>query len=235
MKAICLAAGFGKRLFPLTEYTPKCLVTVKGLPLLGHWLNNLREYGFTKLLINTHYLAEKVKDYIEIYKKSHSGIDIKLIYEPQLLGTAGTVWNNSKFVGNDDCLIFNADVYTKLNLSSLYNTHLKRKMVVTMGIIEKNNVENCGLVEMKSDFTITKFEEKPKIPFSNLAYSGIQVINSQLFKLLPFDEIKHINYLNLCFGKDVWPMLHGKMTAYKIDCPLIDIGSMKSYKLANDI
>ena len=235
MKAICLAAGFGKRLFQLTEHTPKCLVPIKGIPLLGHWLNNLHKYGFTKLLINTHYLAEKVKDYVELYQKNNSYIDIKLIYEPELLGTAGTVWNNRAFVGDDDCLIFNADVYTELNLSSIYNTHLKRKMIITMGIIEKNNVKDCGLVEMKNDFTITRFVEKPQIPFSNLVYSGIQVINGQLFKLLPFDEIKHINYLNLCFGKDVWPMLCGKMTAYEIDSSLIDIGSIESYNLANSI
>lgn len=235
MKAICLAAGFGKRLYQLTEHTPKCLVQIRGLPLLGHWLNNLSKHGFTELLINTHYLAEKVKDYVELYQQSNSDIDIKLIYEPYLLGTAGTVWNNKGFVGNDDCLIFNADVYTDLDLSSLINTHKRRKMIITLGIIEKDDVKDCGLIEMKKDFTITKFEEKPEIAFSHLVYSGIQVINSRLFNLLPFNEIKHVNYSNLCFGKDVFPKMSGKMTAFKIDSFLIDIGNMKSYKLANSI
>jgi len=235
MKAICLAAGFGKRLHQLTEHTPKCLVPIRGIPILGHWLNNLCEHGFKEVLINTHYLPEKVHEFIELYQRSNLDIDIKLIYEPELLGTAGTVWNNKAFVGSDDCLIFNADVYTNLNLASFYNTHIERQMIITLGVVEKNDVKGCGLVEMKNDFVVTRFEEKPKVPFSNLVYSGVQIVNGRLFKLLPFNQKKHLNYSNLCFGMDVFPKMSGKMTAYIIDSFLIDIGNMKSYNLANSI
>ena len=234
MKAIILAAGYGTRLKPLTLNTPKCLIKIKDKPLLQYWLEKFEKEGISEVLINSHHLHNKLKNFINDYQSKRKNVKIKIVYENELLGTAGTVWNNKEFIGLNNCFIINGDILSNIDLTSFYNFHVNIKSPLTLSYIIKDNPIDCGILEIDNHSKIIRFEEKPKIPFSNLAYSGIQVINSQLFKLLPFDEIKHINYLNLCFGKDVWPMLHGKMTAYKIDCPLIDIGSMKSYKLANN-
>ena len=64
IKALLLAAGFGTRLRPLTLTTPKCLVEINGEPILGHWLKKLDNLGCDEVLINTHYLNEKVEDYL---------------------------------------------------------------------------------------------------------------------------------------------------------------------------
>ena len=87
-------------------------------------------------------------------------------------------------------------------------------------------------MELDKESKIIKFEEKPEVPFSNKIYSGIQVINSKIFEILPFIEMKNNNYLNLDFGYHVWPRLIRQMAAYKIDCFLIDIGTVNSYKKA---
>ena len=60
MKTILLAAGLGTRLRPLTENIPKCLVPIKGKPLLQIWIENLHAAGISNFLINTHYLYDKV-------------------------------------------------------------------------------------------------------------------------------------------------------------------------------
>ena len=84
MKALLLAAGFGTRLLPLTSTTPKCLVSIGGKPLLQHWLESLAESRqFEKVIINTHYLAEKVGQFFSSYIPP---IDVDLSYESKLLG-----------------------------------------------------------------------------------------------------------------------------------------------------
>ena len=64
IKALLLAAGLGTRLRPLTLKTPKCLVEIDGTPLLGIWLEKLNKIGCHEVLINTHYLNEKVENYL---------------------------------------------------------------------------------------------------------------------------------------------------------------------------
>ena len=63
MRAILLAAGYGTRLRPLTNKIPKCLVSIKGKPLLQIWLEQLTAAGIGPFLINTHYLADQVVDF----------------------------------------------------------------------------------------------------------------------------------------------------------------------------
>ena len=67
IKALLLAAGIGTRLRPLTLKTPKCLVEINGIPFLGLWLNKLNNLGCDEVLVNTHYLHEKVEIIFQIY------------------------------------------------------------------------------------------------------------------------------------------------------------------------
>ena len=68
IKALLLAAGYGTRLRPLTLKTPKCLVEVNGRPLLSYWLEKLEKIGCDEVLINTHYLSNKVIKFLNAYE-----------------------------------------------------------------------------------------------------------------------------------------------------------------------
>jgi len=233
MKAIILAAGYGTRLRPLTNKTPKCLIPINGKPLLGNWLDLLVYQGFSEVLINTHYLAKEVDKYIESYTDQNDiNFKIHTVYEEKPLGTAGTVWNNQKFVGSSDCIIINGDLLSNIDLRDLYRFHINNKYPASLSYILTDNPIGKGVMELDKDSKIIKFEEKPEVPFSNKIYSGIQVINSKIFEILPFIEMKNNNYLNLDFGYHIWPRLIGQMAAYKLDCFLIDIGTVNSYKKA---
>lgn len=94
MKAILLAAGFGTRLRPLTNAIPKCLVPIKGKPLLQIWIERLTGSGIGPFLINTHYLAEQVNALIG---SSPFKDKVTLVHENKLLGTAGTLIDNLDF------------------------------------------------------------------------------------------------------------------------------------------
>ena len=88
MKALLLAAGLGSRLRDLLQqYAKKCLVPINGKPLLEYWLENIFNSGINECLINTHYLHKKVEHYV-----ANSNIKkIKIVYEKNLLGTAGSL------------------------------------------------------------------------------------------------------------------------------------------------
>jgi len=102
MKALLLAAGYGTRLRPLTEHLPKCLVPIKGQPLLGIWLEHLDAAGCGPFLVNTHYRAEQVAAFIEA---SPFRAQVTLTHEKHLLGTAATLLGNLDFFGGEDGLL----------------------------------------------------------------------------------------------------------------------------------
>ena len=63
VRALLLAGGYGTRLRPLTNHTPKCLVEIGGKPLLAYWLETLFSADIDRVLINTHYLPRQVEDF----------------------------------------------------------------------------------------------------------------------------------------------------------------------------
>jgi len=235
MKAIILAAGYGTRLRPLTNKIPKCLISINGKPLLEYWFDLLIEQGFSEVLINTHYLAKEIDKYIESYTKNNKNIKIHTVYEEKLLGTAGTVWNNKQFVGSSDCIIINGDLLSNVDLTDLYRFHIKNEYLLSLGYKLRTNPIGCGIMKLGKDSKIIKFEEKPKIPFSNKTYSGIQVLNGKIFEILPFTEMRDNNYMDLDFGYHIWPRMIGQMAGYELDCLLIDIGTINSYKKAEKL
>ena len=64
-KAMILAAGFGTRLLPLTDDIPKALIEANGKPMISNVINKLIDSGIEELVINTHYLADKIYEYFE--------------------------------------------------------------------------------------------------------------------------------------------------------------------------
>src|ERR1700749_2685580 len=102
MRALLLAAGTGRRLRPLTNTTPKCLVPVHGRPLLDYWLDLVFEGGVERALLNTHWLPDQVQAHVAA-SRWRSRID--LVHESNLLGTGGTVLANRAWFQGEDFLV----------------------------------------------------------------------------------------------------------------------------------
>lgn len=223
MKAFLLAAGVGSRLRPITDNIPKCLVPVNGKPLLDYWMELFEQYGIDHVLINTHYLAEKVESYV---KESNFNITIELSYEDQLLGSAGTIIANRKFVESETAfLICYADNLTNINLKALMKYHNTNNSVCTLGVFKTSQPEQCGIVEIDQSNRIISFEEKPAQPKSNLAAAGLYVAHTEILNFIPEDY-------PVDFGFTVLPKLVGNMQAFLIDDYFIDIGSIENYEKA---
>lgn len=229
MKAYLLAAGYGTRLRPITNTIPKCMVPIRGQPLLGWWFDLLCRHGVTEVLVNTHYLPEPVRAYMDAYNRRRTGLRVFETYEPALLGSAGTVWANRSFVqGERDFLICYADNLTDADLTAFLRCHERCGAPLTMALFHTNLPEQCGIVQTAADGRIVAFTEKPEKPVSSLANAGMYAADSRIFDYLdgsgrPLD-----------FGRDILPKLVGNMYGWNVSGYQMDIGTLENYQRANE-
>lgn len=104
-KAFILAAGFGKRMRPLTETTPKPLLQIGGRTLLDHTLDRLEAAGVEDVVINTHYLAEQIEEHLA----GRTSIKIHFSREEELLDTGGGIKNTLDHFGDDPFYVLSGD------------------------------------------------------------------------------------------------------------------------------
>jgi mannose-1-phosphate guanylyltransferase len=229
LKAILLAAGFGTRLKPITDHTPKCLVLIHGKPLLQILVENLFAAGIKSFLINTHYLNEKVENFIHL---NLSKYDIKIAYEPELLGTAGTLRRNNDFFKGDDTMLVHADNYFTADLKPFLGAHRTRPMgcLMTMLTFRTNQPTSCGIVELNKSRVVIGFHEKVSNPPGNLANGAVYILSSELLKMIVY-EMPYVND----FSTEVLCNLIGKIYTWETPSKFIDIGTLESYNDANNI
>jgi MurNAc alpha-1-phosphate uridylyltransferase len=109
MKAMILAAGRGTRMLPLTADRPKPLLDVGGRPLLEHHILNLREAGFSQLVVNAAYLSEQIEAFCG--DGSRWGLEITVSVEPEPLETAGGIIQALPLLGDNPFVVVNGDIW----------------------------------------------------------------------------------------------------------------------------
>lgn len=223
MKAFLLAAGEGTRLWPLTERVPKCLVPIRGQPLLGLWLALLRRHGIDEVLINLHWKAEQVREFLA---RDSQGLRVCTVQEETLLGSAGTLRASWRWVAREECFwICYADVLTNMNLGEMLARHRERNAEFTMGLVRTEEPHRCGIAEVEASGRIISFQEKPAQPRTNLAFAGVFLSTPALESYLPLTFPSDL-------GRDVFPRLAGRIDAFEISNYLLDIGTLANYQRA---
>jgi len=116
-----LAAGYGKRLRPLTDHTPKPLIPIGGKPMIVHHLEKLAEAGIREVVINLGHLGSKIPDFLG--SGSTWGVSIEYSDEgPDPLETGGGMTKALPLLGKDTFLLVNGDVWTDLDFSIIPKT-----------------------------------------------------------------------------------------------------------------
>ncbi len=227
MRALLLAAGFGTRLRPLTNSVPKCLVTIKGEPLLGIWLERLGKAGVGPILINTHYLSAQVNSFIAGSKFQKN---VAVVHEPNLLGTAGTLIANLDFFDGEDAMLIHADNYCLADLEDFQDAHRNRPKgcLMTMMTFRTDAPSTCGIVEVNNSGVVVGFYEKVSNPPGNLANGAIYILSAELLA-----DMKNKFSAAKDFSLDVLGNLIGEIYSYESSEIFIDVGTPISYSIAN--
>jgi len=244
LKALLLVAGLGKRLRPITDEIPKCLLPIGGKPLLQIWSEHLCKHGINEVLINTHWHHEKVEefistdyadfsDYKELKNKRKGSPKVHLFYEPELLGSAGALLANKDWVADGQpFFILYGDNLTNVNLSKIFTFHRQHDLPFTLGVFKTERPRECGIAEVGEDGAVKSFVEKPQNPKSDLAAAGVYIGDERIFDFFPNFEPAPST---LDLGFHVIPRLVGRMKAYLIEDILMDIGTADSYAKAQKI
>ena len=223
MKAMILAAGRGTRLRPFTDQLPKCLMPINGRPILEWWLSRLMDIGIEGVLINTHYRADQVNRYLST---SRFGSYVDVVFEPMLLGTAGTVVKNKDFFSGEDGMLLHADNFCLADLSEFIAAHKNREpnTLITMMTFLSNRPSESGIVEVDKRGVVIGFYEKVKKPPGSLANGAVYILTNELLSSLGCVED---------FSTQVLPQYVGKIQSYFCSQTFIDIGTPESYFAAS--
>ncbi len=192
MKAMIFAAGLGTRLNDETSGKPKALVDVGGKTLLQRAIEKLKNEGVSEIVINVHHFSNLV---ISFLKNNDFGIKIHISDETEkLLDTGGGLKKAEVYLeGDEPILIYNVDIISNLNLKLLLKDHLKTKALVTLAVRNREtqryfkfdqNKQLVGWINKKTG------ESKISRPenFENaieMAYSGIHIVQPEIFSLMP--------------------------------------------------
>jgi len=227
MRALLLAAGLGTRLRPLTDTIPKCLVPVKGQPLLDIWLERLTEAGVGPFLVNTHYLVDKVVAFIET---SAFREQVTLVHEKEMLGTAGTLVANIDFFKGQDGMLIHADNYCLADLTAFRKAHINRpsECVMTMMTFQTDTPSACGIVELDERGVVIGFHEKVLNPPGNLANGAVYILSSDFLACMG-NNFQTLND----FSTDVLHRFVGQIYTYQTNDVFVDVGSPLGYAKAN--
>lgn len=180
MQAVIMAGGFGKRLRPLTDDTPKPMLHVGDRPLIEHVIDRLKRAGIRNVNISTFYLPEKISDHFGDGKKF--GVDVKYVLEEHPLGTAGAL---SLLQNADDpVLVTNGDILTSVNYRSMWNFHRKHQATLTVASRKYEIQVPYGVVEHR-DAAVMGLTEKPTIEF--FVNAGIYLLEPYAIQQIPRD------------------------------------------------
>ena len=222
-KAMILAAGFGKRIYPLTLKSPKPLLKIGNETLLSNTLKFLKKLGIKQVVINVHYLGEQIADYIS---KNKFNLTINIVKEKdKILDTGGGVLNSIHHFSNEPFLIINPD--------TIWNSYYLEEAKLMQKVFFENKKKCLLLVVNKEksfdrtfrgDFNLKNnlIDRKRK---DNLVYiyTGLQIIEPKV--------ISNINEKVFSINR-IWDKLIASNELYAIESKIdfLHVSTLDIYK-----
>jgi NDP-sugar pyrophosphorylase family protein len=231
MQAMILAAGLGTRLKPITDDLPKALVKIHGKTLLEIAIRKLIENDFRRIVINIHHFADKIKEFLN---KNTFAADIFISDESDLLlDTGGGIKHAKHLFDNSPILVHNVDIISNLNLKEFYQYHVIDDAIASLVVSDRVsnryllfNDKNilCGWQDVKKN---EKIIVRDNVKLSQLAFSGIHILNPHLIESFPDEKVFSVikAYLKVAVTEDIHAY-------FSNDLKWIDVGKVDSLQNA---
>ncbi|MCA9062943.1 MAG: nucleotidyltransferase family protein [Planctomycetaceae bacterium] len=181
MQAVIMAGGFGTRLRPLTDNTPKPMLPIGGKPLMERTIENLQKAGIHRINVTTHYLPEKITQHFGAGERF--GVDLNYVSEDQPLGTAGALRLISEV--EEPLLVMNGDILTNVDFRSLMKFHREHSAALTVGVRQYEFQVPYGVIDAE-DGVIRGLREKPRMSF--LVNAGIYLLEPTVIRHIPVGQ-----------------------------------------------
>lgn len=178
MNAIVMAGGFGKRLRPITEHTPKPMLTIGDRPVIELTLDRLRNAGIRNVKFTLHHQAGKVTEHFGDGKKF--GMDVDYVIEDQPLGTAGALRLIER--PKETVLVINGDIITDVSFREMLAFHQDHQAMITVGARHYEVEVPYGVIETEG-VSVRALVEKPRFDF--FVNAGIYLLEPKVYDYLP--------------------------------------------------
>ena len=223
MKAMILAAGFGTRLRPLTDYKPKALMPIVNRPVIARCIDYLKLHGIECIAVNAHYQSQQLVDYLTNEDSFEVDIDVRI--ESELLGSGGGIKNFADFFNKDTFIVINGDVVTDIDLSKAIAHHKESGQIATLVLIDYTHLNNVLISESGKvlDFSPIRTDGR-------LAFASIHLMEPEILSFIP--ESGRTNIVNDVYRN----MINSGITINSFisnEHIWYDIGNPESYIKAN--
>ena len=193
MRAIILSAGYGTRLWPLTEDRTKPAIPILGKPLVGYVAEYLARYGCDEVVVNLHHRPESVRR--ALGDGSRFGVKLDYVEEPVILGTSGALDNARALLDGDTFVAINGKIITDIDLNAALEVHRRTKAIATLVLLPNAACERFSIVEA-SDGCLRGFGGMPKHDqyvdkAAPLMFTGIQILEPKIFDYIPPGVFSH--------------------------------------------
>jgi NDP-sugar pyrophosphorylase family protein len=191
MRAMILSAGYGTRLWPLTEDRTKPAIPILGKPLVGYVAEYLARYGWRDILVNLHHRADSVRNALGDGTKF--GVKLSYIEEPVILGTSGALDNARSYFESETFLVINGKLICDLDLDAALKTHRESKAIATLVLLPNTKRERFTVVETSGGL-LTGFGGMPAPSTEEdppLMFTGIQILEPRIFDYIPRGVFSH--------------------------------------------
>ncbi|NOV00268.1 sugar phosphate nucleotidyltransferase [Paenibacillus planticolens] len=232
MKGIILAGGTGSRLYPLTKVTNKHLLPVGKYPMIFHSIAKLKQANIFDILIVTG--KEHMGDVVNLLGSGKElGITFTYKVQDEAGGIAEALGLAEHFVGNDKMVVILGDNVFEDSIDPYVNNFSAQDNGAKILIQEVQDPQRFGVPELLGD-KIVSIEEKPKLPKSHFAVTGIYMFDSSVFEIIkslkPSSrgelEITDVNNAYIERGQLTYDILQGWWT---------DAGTHASLAKANEL
>lgn len=180
-----LAAGFGRRLRPLTDRVPKPLVRVGAHPMIAYPLAVLRAAGIREVLVNLHHLGDQIRSVIG--SGSAYGLSISYSAEDPILDTGGAIQKAEAFLHGDTFVVINADILIDLPLADVIAWHRRTGALATMVLRPDPQATRYGVIEIDAQSRIRRFLGQPpsvRDHLRALMFTGVHVFEPRVFEFM---------------------------------------------------
>ncbi len=187
MRAIILSAGYGTRLWPLTEDRTKPAIPILGQPFVGYVAEYVSRYGCDEVVVNLHHRPESVRR--ALGDGSRFGVKLHYMEEPEILGTSGALDNARALLDGDTFVVVNGKIITDIDLNAAIETHRKQDAFATLVLLPNRACERFSVVEAE-DGLLRGFggmPSKEKFTADNppLMFTGIHILEPRIFEYIP--------------------------------------------------
>lgn len=189
MRAIVLSAGYGTRLWPLTEDRTKPAIPILGKPLVGYVAEYLAGYGIDEIVVNLHHRPDSVRR--ALGDGSRFGVKLHYVEEPVILGTSGALDNTREYFDRETFVVVNGKIITDIDLSAAFETHRNTNALATLVLLPNTKRERFSVVETEAG-RIKAFGgmlvDAHRTP---LMFTGIQILEPRIFEYIPRGVFSH--------------------------------------------